>query len=83
MLEPMICTGLSDTLVASLATIARHIPQLRPSVQEQLLDMVSLVLARRPFREAVGGGGGHMDADGEGGGGGGFFLMPCLLLSSL
>lgn len=55
LVEPMLCTGLSEVLVESLSTIARSIRPLLPLIQEQLLDMISLVLARRPYREPLGG----------------------------
>ncbi|KAL6771425.1 TOR1 [Auxenochlorella protothecoides x Auxenochlorella symbiontica] len=47
LLEPMFQTGLSESLVHALHQITRALPDLLPRVQELLLDLLSLVLARR------------------------------------
>jgi len=49
LLEPMFHAGLSQSLVAALRHIVGALPDLLPKVQEILLDLLSLVLARRPF----------------------------------
>ncbi len=53
LLEAMILTGLSDTLVASLQDVAAALPELLEDIQAQLLDLLSLVLARRPFNPST------------------------------
>ena len=49
LLDPMIQSGLSEPLVASLHQIVNALPDLLPRVQDLLLDLLSLVLAKRPF----------------------------------
>lgn len=53
LLDSMLLTGPSETLVDSLAAIAEALPELLEDVQNQLLDLLSLVLARRPFSPAT------------------------------
>lgn len=49
LIEPMVHTGLSETLVASLSQIATALPELLESIQYQALDLLSLALSKRPF----------------------------------
>ena len=53
LLDAMMLTGLSGTLVASLTAVSDALPELLPDVQVHLLDALSLVLARRPFSPAT------------------------------
>ncbi|KAG8190056.1 hypothetical protein JTE90_023028 [Oedothorax gibbosus] len=50
LLEPMMATGLSPALTASLRELATQIPQLKKDIQEGLLKMLSIVLMRRHLR---------------------------------
>lgn len=50
LLDPMFSTGLSEVLVESLTKAASALPELLPLIQTQLLDLISLALARQPFR---------------------------------
>uniref|UniRef100_A0A7S1SYY6 Serine/threonine-protein kinase TOR n=1 Tax=Tetraselmis chuii TaxID=63592 RepID=A0A7S1SYY6_9CHLO len=50
LLDPMFSTGLSEVLVESLTNVANALPELLPQIQEQLLDLISLTLARQPFK---------------------------------
>ncbi|CAL1276555.1 unnamed protein product [Larinioides sclopetarius] len=50
LLEPMMATGLSPALTASLRELASQIPQLKKDIQEGLLKMLSVVLMRRSLR---------------------------------
>ncbi|GFS99128.1 hypothetical protein TNCV_822501 [Trichonephila clavipes] len=50
LLEPMMATGLSPALTASLRELACQIPQLKKDIQEGLLKMLSVVLMRRHLR---------------------------------
>jgi hypothetical protein len=49
----MFSTGLSEVLVESLTNVANALPELLPQIQEQLLDLISLTLARQPFKVAT------------------------------
>ncbi|KAL4435039.1 hypothetical protein ABPG77_003864 [Micractinium sp. CCAP 211/92] len=53
LLEPMFTTGLSDALVHAMHKAVGALPDLLPRVQALLLDLLSLVLARRPFNPAT------------------------------
>ncbi|GBG00672.1 target of rapamycin kinase [Raphidocelis subcapitata] len=53
LLESMVMTGLSETLVRSLAAIAESLPELLEDIQTCLLDLLSLVLTNRPFSPAT------------------------------
>ncbi|KAI3435635.1 hypothetical protein D9Q98_001694 [Chlorella vulgaris] len=53
LLEPMFQTGLSDALVQAMHKAVGALPELLPRVQALLLDLLSLVLARRPFSAAT------------------------------
>lgn len=49
LLEPALATGLSPALVKALHQAVDSLPELLPRVQWLLLDLLSLVLARRPY----------------------------------
>lgn len=53
LLEPALSTGLSDSLVLALHQTVDALPDLLPRVQDLLLDLLSLALARRPFNPAT------------------------------
>lgn len=53
LLEPAVATGLSDALVRSLGNAVDALPELLPRVQSLLLDLISLVLARKPFNSTT------------------------------
>ncbi|KAK9863722.1 hypothetical protein WJX84_006709 [Apatococcus fuscideae] len=54
LLEPMVATGLSPILVKSLKVMVDALPKEQlPGIQSQLLDLVSLALANRPFRDGL------------------------------
>ncbi|XP_054720357.1 serine/threonine-protein kinase mTOR-like [Uloborus diversus] len=50
LLEPMLATGLSPALTASMRELATQIPQLKKDIQEGLLKMLSIILMRRSLR---------------------------------
>ncbi|KAL2621813.1 hypothetical protein R1flu_002018 [Riccia fluitans] len=50
LLELMFQCGLSPTLVEALKQISSSMPSLLPQVQERLLESISLVLAKAPYR---------------------------------
>ena len=45
----MFGAGLSPTLTKALTELSTHIPALLPLIQEQLLNMLSVVLAGKPY----------------------------------
>jgi FKBP12-rapamycin complex-associated protein len=49
LLDLMFGAGLNQTLIDSLAELAVHIPSLLPSIQDKLMDHLSMVLAGKPF----------------------------------
>eukprot|EP00798_Chlamydomonas_sp_ICE-L_P022752 gene22752-29919_t len=49
LIDPMMLTGMSEVLVVALIQIAEAIPELLEDIQYRLLDLLSLVLAKRPF----------------------------------
>lgn len=49
LLDPALATGLSQALVQALHQAVEAIPELLPRVQRALLDLLSLVLARKPY----------------------------------
>ncbi|KAF2204804.1 hypothetical protein GQ43DRAFT_387121 [Delitschia confertaspora ATCC 74209] len=49
LLDPMFSCGLSDSLELALIDLAHYIPPCRPLIQDRLLDLLSHVLAGRPF----------------------------------
>ncbi|KAJ9175070.1 hypothetical protein P3X46_013654 [Hevea brasiliensis] len=52
LLEVMFSAGLSSTLVEALEQITLSIPSLLPSIQDRLLDSISLVLSKYPYSQA-------------------------------
>ncbi|TPX21097.1 phosphatidylinositol kinase- protein kinase tor1 [Coccidioides immitis] len=50
LLDPIFACGLSKALTQALVDMAHYIPPIRATVQEKLLDMLSLVLCGRPFQ---------------------------------
>ncbi|BBN14806.1 serine/threonine-protein kinase mTOR [Marchantia polymorpha subsp. ruderalis] len=55
LLELMFQCGLTPTLVDSLKQISSSMPSLLPQVQERLLESISLVLAKAPYRPSKAG----------------------------
>jgi FKBP12-rapamycin complex-associated protein len=49
LLDCMFAVGLTDALRNALSDLARHIPPLLSTIQERLLDVLSLVLFNRPY----------------------------------
>jgi hypothetical protein len=47
LLDDMLLTGLTDMLVAALQVLAASLPELLADIQMALLELLSLVLARR------------------------------------
>eukprot|EP00253_Pinus_taeda_P006415 PITA_06415 len=56
LLDAMFSAGLSDTLVKALDQIASSLPSLLPTIQERLLDCISEVLSKTPYRITRSGG---------------------------
>lgn len=56
LLDAMFSAGLSDTLVKALDQIASSLPSLLPTIQERLLDYISVVLSKTPYRITRSGG---------------------------
>lgn len=56
LLDIMFSAGLSDTLVQALDQIASSLPSLLPTIQERLLDCISVVLSKTPYRTTRPGG---------------------------
>ena len=50
LMDPMFACGLSDSFTQALVDMAHYIPPIRTTIQEKLLDLLSLVLCRRPFK---------------------------------
>ncbi|WEW59078.1 phosphatidylinositol kinase- protein kinase tor1 [Emydomyces testavorans] len=50
LLDPIFACGLSKALTQALVDMAHYIPPIRATIQEKLLDMLSLVLCGRPFQ---------------------------------
>lgn len=50
LLDPIFACGLSNSLTQALVDMAHYIPPIRATIQEKLLDMLSLVLCNKPFR---------------------------------
>ncbi|XP_032242839.2 serine/threonine-protein kinase mTOR [Nematostella vectensis] len=50
LLEPMLSVGLSPALTACLHDLAHQVPQLKKSIQDGLLKMLSLILMQKPLR---------------------------------
>ncbi|EFJ44271.1 target of rapamycin, growth-regulatory PI3K-like protein kinase [Volvox carteri f. nagariensis] len=53
LIESMVLTGISEVLVSSLTQVANALPELLEDIQYQLLDLLSLVLSKRPFNSAT------------------------------
>ncbi|GIL87381.1 hypothetical protein Vretimale_1690 [Volvox reticuliferus] len=53
LIEPMVLTGISEVLVSSLTQVANALPELLEDIQYQLLDLLSLVLSKRPFNSST------------------------------
>ncbi|KAK6945935.1 Phosphatidylinositol 3-/4-kinase, catalytic domain [Dillenia turbinata] len=51
LLDAMFLTGLSETLVEALNQITVSIPSLLPTIQDRLLDSISLALSRSPYHQ--------------------------------
>ncbi|KAL5705931.1 non-specific serine/threonine protein kinase [Ranunculus cassubicifolius] len=49
LLDSMFAAGLSPTLVETLEQVTTSLPSLLPTIQDRLLDSISLVLAKSPF----------------------------------
>jgi FKBP12-rapamycin complex-associated protein len=49
LLEPIFSCGLSDSLFQALVDMAHYVPPCRPIIQDKLLDLLSHILAGRPF----------------------------------
>ncbi|KAK2747845.1 phosphatidylinositol kinase- protein kinase tor1 [Onygenales sp. PD_40] len=50
LLDPIFACGLSESLTQALVDMAHYIPPIRATIQEKLLDMLSIVLCGTPFR---------------------------------
>ena len=50
LMDPIFACGLSTHLTQALVDMAHYIPPIKPMIQDKLLNLLSLVLAGRPFR---------------------------------
>lgn len=50
LLDPIFACGLSPSLTQALVDMAHYIPPIKPTIQEKLLDMLSMVLYGTPFK---------------------------------
>ena len=50
LLDPIFACGLSESLTQALVDMAHYIPPIKATIQEKLLDMLSIVLWGTPFR---------------------------------
>ena len=50
LLDPIFACGLSKSLIQALVDMTHYIPPMRSTIQEKLLDMLSLILCGIPFR---------------------------------
>lgn len=50
LLDPIFACGLTEPLEMALVDMAHHIPPIRPVIQEKLLDLLSLILVRTPYK---------------------------------
>ncbi|KAK5092938.1 phosphatidylinositol kinase-related protein kinase tor1 [Exophiala xenobiotica] len=50
LLDPIFACGLTEPLEMALVDMAHHIPPIRPVIQEKLLDLLSLILVRSPYK---------------------------------
>nr|ABB13529.1 target of rapamycin kinase [Chlamydomonas reinhardtii] len=53
LVEAMVLTGVSEVLVQALTQVANALPELLEDIQYQLLDLLSLVLSKRPFNSST------------------------------
>ena len=50
LLDPMFACGLSESLFKALVDMVHYIKPIKITIQEKLLDLLSLVLSGRPFK---------------------------------
>lgn len=50
LLDPIFACGLSESLTQALVDMAHYIPPIKPTIQEKLLDMLSIILCGTSFR---------------------------------
>jgi len=50
LLDPIFACGLTPPLESALVEMAHHIPPIRSTIQDKLLDLLSLILVRSPYR---------------------------------
>ena len=50
LIDPMFACGLSEALIRALEVMVNKVPPIKHLIQEKLLDILSLVLASRPYR---------------------------------
>lgn len=50
LLDPIFACGLSESLTQALVDMAHYIPPIKATIQEKLLDMLSIVLWGTPFK---------------------------------
>ena len=50
LLDLIFACGLSESLTQALVDMAHYIPPVKLTIQEKLLDMLSMVLSGRPFK---------------------------------
>ncbi|KAI9872716.1 MAG: phosphatidylinositol kinase- protein kinase tor1, partial [Watsoniomyces obsoletus] len=50
LLDPIFACGLTPPMADALKEMAHHIPPIRGIVQDKLLDLLSLILLRTPYR---------------------------------
>lgn len=50
LLDPIFACGLSPSLTQALVDMAHYIPPIKATIQEKLLDMLSIVLCGHPFK---------------------------------
>ena len=50
LLDPIFACGLSESLIQALVDMAHYIPPIRKTVQEKLLDLLSMILTGSPYR---------------------------------
>ncbi|XP_020699146.1 serine/threonine-protein kinase TOR isoform X1 [Dendrobium catenatum] len=52
LLDSMFSSGLSPTLIDALEQISLSLPSLLPTIQERLLDCISMALSKRPYPQS-------------------------------
>jgi FKBP12-rapamycin complex-associated protein len=60
MLDSMFGIGLTESLRSALVDLSTNIPPLLPTIQERLLDMLSVILFSRPYAHPGTPGKGHL-----------------------